>query len=396
MTTRSSSNPTTNRIPTLGRGDALVTKAQAKAVTQDTMKGIERLLADSKKFDAKKTNHAGAATAFKVTNAGKLQFTDRTMLKGIAIADSTKPYGFTDTGMSQYLARLSKTYFNDGSSKTMRREDWQTMQTRFPKQFAAIMNEVMAQHAQGDNRDLLVRTYAGNVRAVFTDLYGMVDNTDMLEALHTTLGQAVDKLPEMRLVRSQVTPDDLLVQVVWKNVDHTNPDTGKNDKNYGVGVAIRNGETGGSGVKVLPMIWRHSCTNSIFVQDDRAINLRHAGQRNALMATIRVAMTQMLPIAAEALEKIYQAELEALPDLADVINGFAKEYKWSDEVTDAVKLGTEGKATKMGVINGITYAAHAAANNNMDLMVDMSTLGGHLLNQPLRVFEAAGKLGAKR
>lgn len=396
MTTRTSSSTPSTRIPVLGRGDALVTKAQARAVTQDTVKGIEKLLAESRKFDAKKTNHEGAASDFKITNAGKMQYRNVTKLKGVEVVDASKPLGFTDNGMSQYLARLSKTYFNDGSSKTMRREDWTTMRERFPKHFAAIMNDVMGQHSKGDNRNLLVRTYAGNVRAVFTDLYGMVDNTDMLEALHTTLSAAADKLPEMRLVRSNVTPDDLLVQVIWKNPTHTDPNTGKKDNNYGVGVAIRNGETGGSGVKVLPMVWRHSCTNSIFVEDDRALNLRHVGQRNALMATIRVAMTQMLPIAADALEKIYAAELEALPDLADVINGFAAEYKWTDEVTDAVKLGTEGKATKMGVINGITYAAHAVDPKNMDLMVDLSTLGGHLLNQHIRVFEAAGKRGAKR
>jgi len=96
------------------------------------------------------------------------------------------------------------------------------------------------------------------------------------------------------------------------------------------------------------MIWRHSCTNSIIVKDDRAINLRHIGQQSALMAKIKIGMIDCLPLAAESLNQIYQAELMALPSIADVIKGFAAEYHWSDTITDAVMIGTEGKATKMG------------------------------------------------
>lgn len=393
MTTRTA-------VATQHPGLTLVTKAQARAVTSETMQGLDKLIAQSVKFDAKKMDYPGSASDFKFTNAGKIQRQGIVMLKGFDNAKSPA-MGFTDNAMGQWLNRISETFFGAGDKTGMDRKDWATMQTRFPKHFAGIMNDLLAQYGENPkNRGLMLRSYDKQVRAVFTDLYGIVNNTDMLKCLVEILRPEVDNLPEMRMVRSSVSPDDMLVQVVWKNVKGRNEDMNRpgdgmslgQHNTYGVGAAIRNGETGNTGIKVTPMIWRSECTNTIFVADDRAINLRHVGHHHAILAKIKMGMIDCLPLAEQALAKIYEAEYVNLPNIADVIRGFAIQNKWDDELTDKVMLGTEGKATKMGVINGITYAGHASENTNTDLQVDMSTLGGHLLNQPISVFNRAAEL----
>lgn len=384
--------------PTVGAGERLVTAAQARAVTQDAIGGIEKMLKQSQKYDTKKQNYKGEAADFRFNLAGKMQFEQTTKLKGLAVVDKSPAMPFTDNAFGQLLGRFSPSYFGADANNTMKREDWQTMQQKYPKYFAAIMNDLLKQYgAKTRNNSLLVRAYEKQIRAVFTSLYDIVDNTDMLSALLEILQESAEGLPEMKLVRSEVTPDNLLVQVVWKNVMGENPEEnrpsrgfGKGESNtYGVGVAIRNGETGQNGIKCSPMIWRTSCTNSIIIKDESELNLRHVGNHDALISTMKVGIMQNLPIAQKSLDAIFKAEKERLPNLADVINGFAAEYKWSPEVKDAVMLGTEGRTTKMGVINGISYAAHAASDGNTDLMVDMSTLAGHLLMQPVSRFENA-------
>jgi len=384
--------------PTVGAGEALVTRAQARAVTQDAIAGIEKMLKQSQKYDTKKQEYKGEAPDFRFNLAGKMQYNQTTKLKGLSVVDKSPAMGFTDNAFGQLLGRFSPMYFGADAGNGMKREDWQQMQKQYPKYFSAIMNDLLGKYAKKErNSGLLVRTYEKQIRAVFTSMYGIVNNTDMLTALHEILAESAAGLPETKLMRSEITPDDMLVQVVWKNVMGQNPEANRpgdgfnlgEGNTYGVGVAIRNGETGKNGIKVSPMIWRHSCLNSIIIKDENELNLRHVGNQDARISTVKVGIMQNLPIAQKSLDVIFKAERERLPNLADVINGFAAEYKWSPEVKDAVMLGTEGQTTKMGVVNGISYAAHAATDGNTDLMVDMSTLAGHLLMQPLSRFENA-------
>lgn len=370
---------------------------------QDVINKVDALIAKSEAFDAKKIDYKGAAPQFHFTDDGKMQYTQASQLAGIQVVDTSAPLGFTDEAFSQLLGRFSQSFFGYGKSHTMKREDWQMIQRAYPQQFATIMNDVLSKYAQKTrNNGLLMRTYDENIRAIFTSLYGIVDNTQMLKGVREVLDEAKTGLPEMRLVRSEVTPDDMLVQVVWKNVQSPNaeanrPGDGFNlgEGSYGAGFSVRNGETGRNGISITPMLWRGPCTNSIILKSANTFAMRHVGDSSSIIATIKTATYQMMPIAEAGLKAAFEAEVTRLPSIADVINGFAKEYKWSDKVKDAVLIGTEGRDTKMGVINGVSYAAHKATNDNTDLMVDMSTLAGALLMAPIGVFERAALRGSK-
>lgn len=376
---------------------ALETNA-AVQTPADALVTVDKMIAKSEEYDLAKRDYKGGSECFSFTDDGKMQFIGVTQqLKGLTITDESAPLGFTDYAFGQLLERMSRPYFGNTqpATKLMRREDWETMRRNYPVQFASIMNDVLSKYAaKTRNSGLLMRTYDETIRAMFTSLYGIVDNTEMLKAVHSVLSESASELPGLRVVRSEVTPDDMLLQVVWKNVDSPNADANRpgdgfslGEGSYGAGFLVRNGETGRNGISITPAIWRGPCTNSIFLKTEQAFAMRHVGTSADLLATIKVSTYKMLPMMDKALQMAFEAEVQQLPSIADVINGFAKEYKWSDKVKSSVLLGTEGRHTKMGLVNGVSYAAHAATGGNTDLMVDMSTLAGAMLMQPVSYFE---------
>jgi len=363
----------------------------------DALAAVDKMIARSENYDLAKRDYKGDAPNFRFTDAGQMEFNASQQLKGLTITDSSQPLGFTDYAFGQLLERMSRSYFGNTqpASKLMKREDWETMRRNYPQQFAAIMNDVLVKYAaKARNSGLLMRTYDETIRAIFTSLYGVVNNTAMLKAVYNVLAESANELPGLRVVRSEVTPDDMLLQVVWRNVDSPNaeanrPGDGFNlgEGSYGAGFLVRNGETGRNGISITPAIWRGPCTNSIFLKSAEAFTMRHIGMEADLLATIKVSTYKMLPLVDKALQMAFEAEVQQLPSIADVINGFAKEYKWSEKVKSSVLLGTEGRHTKMGLVNGVSYAAHAATGGDTDLMVDMSTLAGSFLMQPVSYFE---------
>ena len=81
-------------------------------------------------------------------------------------------------------------------------------------------------------------------------------------------------------------------------------------------------------------------------------------------------------------KQVLQAEEERLPNIADFISGLADAHRWNDHVRDTILLGTEGEQTRMGVVNGLSFAAHSAENVNDDLRQMLELLSGKLLMQP--------------
>ena len=81
-------------------------------------------------------------------------------------------------------------------------------------------------------------------------------------------------------------------------------------------------------------------------------------------------------------KQVLQAEEERLPSITEFINGLAEENSWNDHVRDTILLGTEGEQTRMGVVNGLSFAAHSAENVNDDVRQMLELLSGKVLMQP--------------
>ena len=227
------------------------------------------------------------------------------------------------------------------------------------------------QRSMGNNR-WFIRTYGGTVRGVLSDQYVPLDNSEILETVAAIFKG--DHITHYRLIRPHVSADSMWVRIVLRdNVGD----------NYGIGIVIGNDEIGRGSCKVLPFVQRHSCTNSTVWQAG-GYEQRHVGRRarEAMRVQMKSAILDGLRASATMYKQVLQAEEERLPNITDFINELAEGNSWNDHVRDTILLGTEGEQTRMGVVNGLSFAAHSAENVNNDMRQMLELLSGKLLMQP--------------
>jgi hypothetical protein len=199
---------------------------------------------------------------------------------------------------------------------------------------------------------------------------GMFENTAYLTVIEQLLKASENEFPELRLVRSTVTPDDLNIRIMWPTLDSI-------DGGYGAGVAISNGETGLRRLRVGKLLQRHSCDNSI-VHVDEDMEFLPRGSLAALRTQFKAAIGKALGPTKRMLDRMIEAEEEQLPDFGDIVANLAARHNWDNDTMYAVFAGSEGRKTRAGIVHGITCAAHAEFENPNDIM-DMDALGGHYL-----------------
>ena len=227
------------------------------------------------------------------------------------------------------------------------------------------------QRGLGDG-NWFIRTNGGSVRGVLSDQYVPLDNSEVLGT-----GAEIfkgDHITSYKLIRPTVTADNMWVRILLRdNVG----------QNYGIGIVVGNDEIGRGSCKVLPFVQRHSCTNSTVWQEG-GYEQRHVGRRarEAMRVQMKSAILDGLRASATMYKQVLQAEEERLPSITDFINGLAEENSWNDHVRDTILLGTEGEQTRMGVVNGLSFAAHSAANVNDDTRQMLELLSGKVLMQP--------------
>lgn len=222
----------------------------------------------------------------------------------------------------------------------------------------------------------LVRSYDDACRAVLSDGFTTIGNTEILDVLAGVVEQ--NQTPDFQLVRPSVRPDEINIRSVWKNVR-------KGGGDYGIGVYVGNGEIGNRKLRIYPIVQRHACTNSIIVEHDKGIEFVHRGNKFTKMVQIKSIIAELFGLAAEVLEKMIAAEAEAIPHFTDVLAGLSAHYGWDDKTYATVAVGTEGRDTRAGLVNGITFAAHAIPREPSE-QADMEILGGRILMAPDSLF----------
>lgn len=211
------------------------------------------------------------------------------------------------------------------------------------------------------------------VRAVLDGLYPAVSNTELLQISKKMVGHE-----KFSLVRPHLSADEMNVRIAVRNVSD----------NYAVGVFIGNSEIGTSKIRVMPFIQRHACTNSI-VNAEGGVELVHRGDIHALRVQLTSAMAQAMHHTGETLERMLAAELEQIPNFSSVLRGLSAQYNWSEDVTATAFLGSEGRETRAGLVNAITYSAHTHFTGTQQ--AEMEMLGGAILVAPNSLFERAAR-----
>lgn len=302
---------------------------------------------------------------------------------------AVQPAEMTQHAFSQLMALLGRTAFGPGSGKNLPTEYlWHiARQQAFQPALADLLNV----HLGKRPGDLLVRTFDVGapaeskfaVRAIMSDFYAPVSNTKMLKAFNDayqiTMGIS-GGTPQV--VRSWIGPDDFHLKAVYYDVKpdqwHSRNPENQGDAPFGLGVMLSNSEIGMGSVKVLPVIQRNNCANSVIVDAGaNSLNLVHRGDPLAMLDRVRSVVGYALDLSGKYLSKLIEMEEVNLPDFHAIISNMAVANKWQINVTNAVRTGAENQSTVAGLINGLTFAAHTEFNGQQT--VDLERYAGDVL-----------------
>jgi hypothetical protein len=335
------------------------------------MKDLQDLIAMSERYDRGKHDHPGPAQRFQFNEVSAIVVpptleTFNGMKAGMA------PLHLTEHSLGQVCWKLGPAIFGKGSNASLPLAYFKAIR---PDLRAVLLNDHLASPIMG-NRTWLVRGFnpldttvlnpgngaAGHpaysiARAVLDGAYPCVANTDLMRAVDMAMADSEGELPCLRLARSFVDADQVRVRILYADV--RKDDTAPNGNYYAIGAYIGNDEIGGGRVKVQPLIQRTTCENSIIIQADEGIALAHRGSLAAIMVQVKAAIGQMFHTAADAVEKMIMAEAERVPSFSEVLKGLAIQNGWTDAFALQVGIGSEGRETRAGLVNGISFAAHS-------------------------------------
>lgn len=292
----------------------------------------------------------------------------------------------TEWASRQLYAKLGPIVYGRGKGKPLPFDYLHAL----PAQLRAT---VLNDHLQAArDKQWLVRAYGTRARAVLDGDYPIVSNTELLQAMDALIDAEDGRFPGMQLVRPSVTPDDLNLKIVWRNVDGRPGHNGQDRSPYGIGVYLGHGEVGNRKLRLLPQVQVHSCTNSVMLDtDSESLVLSHRGSLASIMVLLKAALGRVLRSSAQLLDRLILAENERIEDMSAVLDGLALEYGWSADVSKAVAFGTGGRKTRAGLVSGVTYAAHTVFEDPND-QADMEVLGGRILVADWSLFGRAAEM----
>lgn len=217
--------------------------------------------------------------------------------------------------------------------------------------------------------DFLIRGYGDTVRAVLSDQYVPLSNVWILETVLDMLPKGPGGLDGLKLIRPFMGPDAFHLRVMFAD---------EPGGNYGVGFYVRHGEIGNYQLEIGRFIQRHSCENSV-VRSDVYKHQHRAITVALLKGEIKEHIGRAIEMAPAMLEETVEAETVAIPNLNDVISGVVKKFKLNDNVQAEILKGTEAKNTRMGFVNGLSFAAHSTPGLDQDTRIQLETMAGDAL-----------------
>jgi hypothetical protein len=365
----------------------------SQPTTPTAIADVAALVAQSAYYDEFKVDHGSVPPrTLSFDNACNLVMPPTLM--GAATA-----YTVTDQAMDQFRQKWGPVHYGKGSAKSLPKdyfEGWDAV-TR-----AAILNAHLRLE-ESNGRKWLVRGYENpeqpfTCRAILDANYPIMPNTAILQMLQDAM-QANASLPGVQLTRKNLTPDRLDTWVVWKS-DLDGPD----NSGYGLGCLISHSEVGDESARVWPLIWRNHCTNSIIIatqnllkadaeQDFIALRLTHRGSKERMLTLMGEAIGQSLRSGASYFENIWKAHSRPLNAISEVITGLAKEYGWSKDVSDGVRMNHEGEASVLSLVNAITATARDVQDVHEQVALEVNA--GTVLCAPDSLFARAVQMAER-
>lgn len=330
---------------------------------------LDRLIEQSRDFDSRKTDVGpivpSGSCSFEKNDDHRLCMN---VTAGAGFGDARMLLGLTDNAATQVCAKLGSAAWPQ-KNKTLPRD--YLFDACSPEMAADHLNHwVRTLGVRHPYRRWFVRAYDDMCRAVLSGRYAVVDITETLTWVKEAL-DSKNRGGSVTVWHPIVTPDVLHLKILFQDFE---TDGGS----YAVGGYITTGETGNRRLGVYPLVQRHSCTNSIVIEESEfAWNHTHVGRKGVLRYKFLVALYDVLKGSAGSLQRLLDAREQEIPDFAEYIEKLAKRYGWTTMIKDSVLLGTEGQSTKFGVVNGVSFAAQRMEDH--EERVAMEALAGELL-----------------
>lgn len=212
-----------------------------------------------------------------------------------------------------------------------------------PEVLPDIFNALQRKYLDtGRDATYLIRSKNNRIRAALSHTYKPVSNSQFALSI-------LDNIEFDRITNFTLTPDFVDLRVLIKDYE---------DGAFGSGFIIVNDEIGLKSVSIAGMLKRTSCDNSLRSQSPQRFY-----HRGAVYDRIEDNLAQ-LPVQLELADQLFhkykeaESEIFSQEDFIFLLQQTQKVENWSQDFTNHVIVGTEGRMTKQGFVDGMTYAAH--------------------------------------
>lgn len=290
-------------------------------------------------------------------------------------------FGITDIAHEQISGRLG-----------IPRSYYDRMRAESPELLTRNVNHWF----QSDNKPRMVRTLDGEVRALLSNRYRPLDNSDLAEATLPVIQEA-----GCRIESAALTEKRLYIKAVTERVQI---EVKKGDV-IQAGIVISNSEVGMGGVKVEPMIFRLVCLNGM-IAPDYGLKKYHIGRGfgseedgaeelyrdetreaddKAFWMKVKDIVTGSLQrdVFEKIASRITQAASEEMTgDPVKVVELTQKKMGLNEDERGGIlrHLIQGGDLTRWGMVNAVTRASQDVPS--YDRATELERLGGQILELP--------------
>ncbi len=220
------------------------------------------------------------------------------------------------------------------------------------------------------------------VRAIVSERYGVIDNSEAMEMVANALPSLKDALASHLFNDG----DDIYGNILLPDYMKSEPDS-----DYGVGIAFKNSEIRNSTFRISPFLFRAICLNGMIwgrMNSDINVDQRHMGKID--LDTLQVKVTQVIKVALtqgnDMLTLLGYAKQVKVTNPVAVIAQLTRDEKmtieqgklWHKGYLDSLheRHGDVHENTAFGIINGLTRSAQDYTGSTRE---EMETLASKIL-----------------
>ena len=220
------------------------------------------------------------------------------------------------------------------------------------------------------------------VRAIVSERYGVIDNSEAMEMVANALPSLNDALASHLFNDG----DDIYGNILLPDYMKSEPDS-----DYGVGIAFKNSEIRNSTFKISPFLFRAICLNGMIwgrMNSEINVNQRHMGKID--LGDLQLQVTQAIKVALtqgnDMLTLLGYAKQVKVTNPVAVIAQLARDEKmtieqgklWHKGYLDSLheRHGDVHEKSAFGIINGLTRSAQDYTGASRE---EMETLASKIL-----------------